>query len=106
MLPHTNAHLLKMCVCMGQHLVFSSGYMRCAGDEDDEIRQIRNTGAGVCALRNGFGSYVQNAQDNSGTTPTPEHSGRMGGRGGHAGMEEHQIAMLTKKLNLTPDQVT
>jgi len=30
----------------------------------------------------------------------------MGGHGGPGKMEEHQLAMLTKKLNLTPDQVT
>jgi protein CpxP len=40
------------------------------------------------------------AQD---TTPGPPHD-RMGPHG--AGMEEHQLEMLTKRLNLTPDQVT
>jgi periplasmic protein CpxP/Spy len=40
------------------------------------------------------------AQD---TTPAPPHD-RMGAHG--AGMEEHQLEMLTKRLNLTPDQVT
>jgi Spy/CpxP family protein refolding chaperone len=46
------------------------------------------------------------AQDNATPPPTQEQTGRMSGHGGHGRMEEHQIAMLTKKLNLTPDQVT
>lgn len=44
------------------------------------------------------------AQD---TTPAPQGpppGGHMGPRG--AGMEERQLEMLTKKLNLTPDQVS
>src|SRR5271169_897908 len=45
------------------------------------------------------------AQD---TTPaTQGQSGqRYGGRGGPGGMGGHQLEFLTKKLNLTPDQVT
>ncbi len=43
------------------------------------------------------------AQDTSAPPPPPDH---MGGHGGPGKMEEHQLAMLTKKLNLTPDQVT
>ena len=42
------------------------------------------------------------AQDTAPQGPPPD--GHMGPRG--AGMEEHQVEMLTKKLNLTPDQVT
>jgi periplasmic protein CpxP/Spy len=45
------------------------------------------------------------AQDN----PAPQQqdqAGPQGGRQGGAGREEHQIEQLTKKLNLTPDQVT
>ena len=42
------------------------------------------------------------AQDTA-PPPPPDHMGRHGGPGK---MEEHQLAMLTKKLNLTPDQVT
>jgi Spy/CpxP family protein refolding chaperone len=45
------------------------------------------------------------AQD---TTPAPQQDQAgppQGGRGG-PGREEHQLQMLTKKLNLTPDQVT
>ena len=45
------------------------------------------------------------AQDN----PAPQQqdqAGPQGGRQGGAGREEHQIASMTKKLNLTPDQVT
>ena len=42
------------------------------------------------------------AQDTAPQGPPP--GGHMGPRG--AGMQEHQLDMLTKKLNLTPDQVT
>jgi Spy/CpxP family protein refolding chaperone len=45
------------------------------------------------------------AQDN----PAPQQqdqAGAQGGRHGGPGMEEHQIERLTKKLNLSPDQVT
>jgi Spy/CpxP family protein refolding chaperone len=43
------------------------------------------------------------AQDPS--TP-PQSGGQYGGRGGRGGMQGHQIEFLTKKLDLTPDQVT
>jgi protein CpxP len=46
------------------------------------------------------------AQDNSAppAPPLQDHMGSpMGGRGG---MQEHQLEMMTKRLNLTPDQVT
>jgi Spy/CpxP family protein refolding chaperone len=46
------------------------------------------------------------AQDNSAPAapPSQDHMGPpMGGRGG---MQERQLEMLTKRLNLTPDQVT
>jgi periplasmic protein CpxP/Spy len=45
------------------------------------------------------------AQDN----PAPQQqdqAGQQGGPRGGAGREEHQIEQMTKKLNLTPDQVT
>jgi protein CpxP len=45
------------------------------------------------------------AQDN----PAPQQqdqAGAQGGRHGGPGGEEHQIERLTKRLNLTPDQVT
>lgn len=54
------------------------------------------------------------AQDNS-TPSTPPAAqggggghmgGRMGGRGGQGRMQERQLEMMTKELNLTPDQVT
>ncbi|MCU1222851.1 MAG: hypothetical protein JWQ42_944 [Edaphobacter sp.] len=46
------------------------------------------------------------AQDSSATPPaTQDNMGGHGGRGGRMG-EERQLSMLTKKLNLTPDQVT
>src|ERR1700739_3014740 len=38
------------------------------------------------------------------TPPGPPPAGGMGPRG--AGMEQRQMGMRTKKLNLTPDQVT
>ena len=47
------------------------------------------------------------AQDNS--TPPPPPAGDQGPMGGHrdpAQMEQHQLEMMTKRLNLTPDQVT
>jgi protein CpxP len=47
------------------------------------------------------------AQDNS--TPPAPPAGDQGPMGGHhdpAQMEQHQLDMMTKRLNLTPDQVT
>ncbi|MEI9979344.1 MAG: hypothetical protein WDN23_10150 [Edaphobacter sp.] len=52
---------------------------------------------GVTAL----GALPAMAQD----TPAAPPSGQMRGGGGR-GMEGHQLDFLTKKLNLTPDQVT
>jgi periplasmic protein CpxP/Spy len=46
------------------------------------------------------------AQDNSATPQQQDQAGPQGGRHGGPGREEHQIEFLTKKLNLTPDQVT
>jgi Spy/CpxP family protein refolding chaperone len=43
------------------------------------------------------------AQDPSAPPPS---GGQYGGRGGRGGMQGHQIEFLTKKLDLTPDQVT
>jgi periplasmic protein CpxP/Spy len=41
------------------------------------------------------------------TTAPPQQQDSMGGPGGHAGMRGGgQVEMLTKRLNLTPDQVT
>jgi periplasmic protein CpxP/Spy len=45
------------------------------------------------------------AQDNA-ATPQQDQAGPQGGRHGGPGREEHQIEFLTKKLSLTPDQVT
>jgi periplasmic protein CpxP/Spy len=39
-------------------------------------------------------------------TPTPATQGQSGQRFGGRGMGGHQLEFLTKKLNLTPDQVT
>ena len=44
------------------------------------------------------------AQDNSAPPPPPPGQGR-GGPGG-PGMQERQLEMMTRQLNLTPDQVT
>jgi len=44
------------------------------------------------------------AQDPSAPPPPPQGQG--GPRGGGRGMQGHQIEFLTRKLNLTPDQVT
>jgi periplasmic protein CpxP/Spy len=46
------------------------------------------------------------AQDNSAPPQQQDQAGPQGGRHGGPGREEHQIEFLTKKLNLTPDQVT
>jgi len=54
------------------------------------------------------------AQDNTAPPPPPQQQDGMGpgmggGMGGHAGPGRrggHQVEMLTKQLNLTPDQVT
>jgi Spy/CpxP family protein refolding chaperone len=46
------------------------------------------------------------AQDNS-APPPPQQQDNMGAPGGHAGRRGgNQVEMLTKRLNLTPDQVT
>jgi protein CpxP len=45
------------------------------------------------------------AQDPS-TPPQGQAGPRYGGRGGPGGMGGHQLEFLTKKLSLTPDQVT
>jgi protein CpxP len=45
------------------------------------------------------------AQDN--TAPAPQQQDSMGpSQGGHGGRGGRQVEMLTKRLNLTPDQVT
>jgi protein CpxP len=44
------------------------------------------------------------AQDPSAPPPVPD--GQTGPQNGRGGMGEHQLEFLTKKLNLTPDQVT
>jgi protein CpxP len=46
------------------------------------------------------------AQDNSAPPQQQDQAGPQGGRHGGPGREEHQIEFLTKKLSLTPDQVT
>jgi len=46
------------------------------------------------------------AQDNPAPPQQQDQAGPQGGRHGGPGREEHQIEFLTKKLNLTPDQVT
>ncbi|WP_213806225.1 hypothetical protein [Granulicella sp. dw_53] len=48
------------------------------------------------------------AQDTSAQPPSPQQdgSGRQMGRGGPGRMQERQLEMMTKQLNLTPDQVT
>jgi periplasmic protein CpxP/Spy len=46
------------------------------------------------------------AQDNSAPQQQQDQTGPQGGRHGGPGREEHQIEFLTKKLSLTPDQVT
>ena len=49
------------------------------------------------------------AQDNAAPaapTQQQDQAGPQGGRHGGPGREEHQIEFLTKKLNLSPDQVT
>ena len=40
------------------------------------------------------------------TAPQQDQAGPEGGHGGYGHRQEHQLQMLTKKLNLTPDQVT
>ena len=46
------------------------------------------------------------AQDNSAPPQQQDQAGPQGGRNGGPGREERQVEFLTKKLNLTPDQVT
>ncbi len=59
----------------------------------------------LCALT--MSAVPAMAQDN--TTPSSAPAGQQGQPGGHhdpAQMEQHQLDMMTKRLNLTPDQVT
>ena len=64
--------------------------------------------AAAAVLSLAMGGVMAMAQDNSGAPPAPpqDQQGQMehghGGRGG----QEHQLEMMTKRLNLTPDQVT
>ena len=46
------------------------------------------------------------AQDNSAPPQQQDQAGPQGGRNGGPGREERQVEFLTKKLNLTSDQVT
>jgi periplasmic protein CpxP/Spy len=46
------------------------------------------------------------AQDPAPPPQQQDQAGPQGGRHGGPGREEHQIEFLTKKLSLTPDQVT
>jgi Spy/CpxP family protein refolding chaperone len=46
------------------------------------------------------------AQDPSAPPPPQDQAGPQHGHGGPGGMRGNQIEFLTKKLNLTPDQVT
>jgi Spy/CpxP family protein refolding chaperone len=53
-----------------------------------------------------LGTLPMMAQDTPAAAPQQDQAGPpMGGRGG-PGREEHQVEMLTKRLSLTPDQVT
>lgn len=52
-----------------------------------------------------LGTVPMLAQDNAAPPPPPpDQAGAP--MGGHGRMEGHQLEMLTKRLNLTPDQVT
>jgi Spy/CpxP family protein refolding chaperone len=65
------------------------------------IMQVAVLALGMTALS----ALPAMAQDPSAPPPPPEgQAGPQHGRGG--GMGEHQLEFLTKKLNLTPDQVT
>lgn len=66
--------------------------------------------AAAAVLSLAMGGVMAMAQDNSAAPPPPQqqqdeqgpHAGGMHGRGG----PERQVEMLTKRLNLSPDQVT
>ena len=53
-----------------------------------------------------LGTVPMVAQDNTAPPPPPPPSGQGTWQGGHGGGGEHQLEMMTKQLNLSPDQVT
>jgi periplasmic protein CpxP/Spy len=67
---------------------------------------MRAATVALCTIA--LGAMPMMAQDNSAAPPQQQQdqAGPQGGRHGGPGREEHQIEFLTKKLNLTPDQVT
>ncbi len=64
----------------------------------------------VCGLLLGGATSAMRAQDNTGSTtaaqPAPGGPGGHRGHGDPAQMEQRRLDMMTKHLNLTPDQVT
>jgi protein CpxP len=65
---------------------------------------MRAATLGLCTFA--LGTLPMLAQDNAAPPPPQGQMGSGPGGGGRGHMEERQLEMMTKKLNLTPDQVT
>ena len=75
-----------------------------------EVIGTRMAAVLACGLLLGGATAAMRAQDNTGNPPAAQPG--PGGPGGHRGhgdpaqMEQRRLDMMTKHLNLTPDQVT
>jgi|SRR5437016_4640636 len=72
-----------------------------------KMTMFRKTTMQIAVLALGMTALPAIAQDPSTPPPPPQgQDGPQQGRGGPGGMRGNQVEFLTKKLNLTPDQVT
>jgi protein CpxP len=87
-----------------------SGEMILEGENPMKMTMFRKTILQVAALALGIIALIAlpvMAQDPAAPPPPPQgQAGPQYGRGGPGGMRGNQVEFLTKKLNLTPDQVT
>jgi periplasmic protein CpxP/Spy len=65
---------------------------------------MRVTTMALCTIA--LSTIPMMAQDSAPPPQQQDQAGPQGGRHGGPGREEHQIEFLTKKLSLSPDQVT
>jgi len=87
-----------------------SGEMTLESENPMKMRMFRKTILQVAGLAIGIVALVAlpvMAQDPAAPPPPPQgQAGPQHGHGGPGGMRGNQVDFLTKKLNLTPDQVT
>jgi periplasmic protein CpxP/Spy len=87
-----------------------SGQMMEESENPMKMTMFRKTAMQVAVLALGMIALTMlpaMAQDPSAPPPPPQsQDGPQQGRGGPGGMRGDQVEFLTKKLNLTPDQVT